>query len=200
MKAAGILNLANAAARAMPKAMEEFEPLALAHLDAAHALAHWLMRDATEAEDVVQEAFLRAYRAFGTFAGPDIKPWLLRIVRNCAFRRLASKKRASNVVSIDEAFRFDEDGEPGEAHIPCPELNAEERLVAGTDKNLALQALTTLQPIYREVVVLREIEELSYREIADIVGVPTGTVMSRLSRARTDLRQAFLDLSRKFAQ
>lgn len=197
MKMAGAWHMAR---RATPMAGHDFESLAIAHLDAANALAQWLMRDAAEAEDVVQEAYLRAYRGFATFAGPDIKPWLLRIVRNCAFRRLASKKRASNVVSIDEAFRFDDDGEPGEAHIPCSEPNAEERLIAGTDKHLALQALATLQPIYREVIVLREIEEFSYREIADVVGVPPGTVMSRLSRARSELREAYLTLQRKFAQ
>jgi RNA polymerase sigma-70 factor (ECF subfamily) len=147
----------------------------------------------------VQEAFLRAFRAFDTFSGPEIKPWLLRIVRNTAYRRLANRRRGSNVVSIDEAFRFDDD-EPGEAHIPAEQPNAEERLLAGADQNLAVAALATLRPNYREVLVLREIEELGYREIAEIAGLPIGTVMSRLARARTLLREAFLQLSRKHAQ
>ncbi len=178
---------------------EDFQALALPHLDAAHALAHWLMRDGADAEDVVQEAFLRAFQAFHTFAGPDMKPWLLRIVRNSAYRRLSVRKRGSNVVSIDEAFRFDEDGEPGEASIPSAEPTPEERLLAGAEQSLALAALASLQPIHREALVLREIEELSYRDIAEITGVPAGTVMSRLARARKELRQAFHHLSRKNA-
>lgn len=179
---------------------KDFAALAIPHLDAALSLARWLVRDASEAEDVVQESYLRALRAFDTFAGTDIKPWLLRIVRNSAYRRLANRKRGSNVVSIDEAFRFDGDDEPGEARVASDEPNAEEQMLAGTDRSLALDALATLPAIYREVLVLREIEELPYAEIAETAGVPIGTVMSRLSRARADLREAFQHLSRKHAQ
>ncbi len=179
---------------------EDFETLAIPHLDAAHALARWLMRNDADAEDVVQEAFLSAFRAFATFSGPDIKPWLLRIVRNPAYRRLSMRKRASNVVSIDEAFRFDDDDVPGEANIPSRDPTPEEHLLAGNDRSLARIALASLQPVHREVLVLREVEELGYRDIAEIVGVPVGTVMSRLARARAELRRAFLNLSRKHAQ
>lgn len=178
---------------------EDFESLAIPHLDAAYAVAHWLLRDRADAEDVVQEAFIGALRGFGNFAGGDIKPWLLKIVRNAAFRRLSLRRRGSNVVSIDEAFRFDGDDEAGEAHLPSTDPTPEERLLARADKSLALAALESLQPIWREVLVLREIEELAYRDIAEIVGAPVGTVMSRLSRARAELRQAYLTLSRKHA-
>jgi RNA polymerase sigma-70 factor (ECF subfamily) len=174
--------------------------LAIRHLDAAHTLARWLMRDAAEADDVVQEAFLRAFRAFHTFSGPDIKPWLLRVVRNSAYRRLSNQRRAGNVVSIEDAFGIEDDGEPGEARIASEEPNAEEWLVGEADRSLAVAALATLQPIHREVLVLREIEELSYLQISDIARIPVGTVMSRLARARALLRDAFLELSRKQAQ
>ncbi len=179
---------------------KDFETLAIAHLDAAYALARWLVRDTSEAEDVVQEAYLSALRGFDTFAGPDIKPWLLRIVRNAAYRRLANRKRTSNVVSIDEAFRLEGADEPAEARIPADTPSPEEVMLAGTDQSLAWQALASLSPIFREVLVLREIEELPYRHIAEIAGVPEGTVMSRLSRARAELRQTFHRLSRKLAQ
>jgi RNA polymerase sigma factor (sigma-70 family) len=178
----------------------DFEAMALPHLGAAHALAYWLMKDASDAEDVVQEAYLRAFRAIESLAGADIKPWLLAIVRNSAYRRLAIRRRRSKVVSIDQAFRFDEDGEPGVARIPDEEPNAEEQMLANTDRSLAVEALGSLPPIYREVLVLREIEELGYRQIAEVVGIPIGTVMSRISRARAELREAFMKLSRKLAQ
>lgn len=177
---------------------KDFAALAIPHLDAANTLARWLLRDVGEAEDVVQEAYLRAFRAFDTFAGTEIKPWLLRIVRNCAYRRLTNRRRGSNVVSIEEAFRSDD--EQGESRVASEEPNAEERLLASADRSLALDALAALSPVYREVIVLREIEELTYSQIAEISGIPIGTVMSRLSRARAELREAFHRLSRKHAR
>jgi RNA polymerase sigma factor (sigma-70 family) len=179
---------------------QDFQAMAIPHLGAAHALARWLMKDASEAEDVVQEAYLRAFRAIETLTGADIKPWLLAIVRNSAYRRLAIRRRRSKVVSIDEAFRFDDEGEPGLDRIPDGAPNAEEQMLANADRSLAVEALGMLTPIYREVLVLREIEELDYRQIAEVVGIPVGTVMSRISRARAELRENFMKLSRKLAQ
>jgi RNA polymerase sigma-70 factor, ECF subfamily len=165
-----------------------FEQCALPHLEAAHNLAYWLVRSRPDAEDIVQDAFVRAFRAFGTFRGGDIKPWLLTIVRNVAYRWLSVRKRASNVISIEEAFAPRADDVAGEAWIASEEPSPEALLIGAQERARVLTALGGLPPAFREVLVLREIEELSYGEIADIIGTPVGTVMSRLSRARGELR------------
>jgi RNA polymerase sigma factor (sigma-70 family) len=164
-----------------------FEQIALPHLDAAHNLAYWLVRSRPDAEDIVQDAYVRALRAFANFRGGDIKPWLLTIVRNVAYRWLAVRKRGNNVVSIEEAFA--PRGEVADEAWPASEEpSPEAALIGAQERARVLTALAALAPAFREVLVLREIEELSYAEIADIIGVPTGTVMSRLSRARAELR------------
>lgn len=165
-----------------------FEQSALPHLDAAHNLAYWLVRSRPDAEDIVQDAFVRAFRAFGTFRGGDIKPWLLTIVRNVAYRWLSVRKRGSNVISFDEAFAPRGEDVSGEAWVASEEPSPEALLISAQERERVLTALAGLPPALREVLVLREIEELSYGEIADIIGTPVGTVMSRLSRARGELR------------
>ena len=165
-----------------------FEQIALPHLDAAHNLAYWLVRSRPDAEDIVQDAYVRALRAFGNFRGGDIKPWLLTIVRNVAYRWLAVRKRASNVVSIDEAFAPRGGEATDDAWPAADEPSPEAALIGAQERARVLSALAALPPAFREVLVLREIEELSYAEIADVIGAPTGTVMSRLSRARGELR------------
>ena len=165
-----------------------FEQLALPHLDAAHNLAYWLVRSRPDAEDIVQDAFVRAFRSFATFRGGDIKPWLLTIVRNVAYRWLAGRKRARNVVSIEEAFAPRAGDSVGEAWIASEEPSPEALLIGAQERASVLTALAGLAPAFREVLVLRELEELSYNEIADVIGAPVGTVMSRLSRARGELR------------
>ena len=165
-----------------------FEQLAVPHLDAAHNLAYWLVRNRPDAEDIVQDAFLRAYRAFATFRGDDIKPWLLAIVRNVAYRWLAVRQRTSNVVSIEEAFNSRASDQSDQALAVSQEPSAEALLIGAQERALVLDALAKLPPAFREVLVLREIEDLSYGEIADVIGSPIGTIMSRLSRARAELR------------
>jgi len=171
------------------KERTRFERLALPHLHAAHNLAFWLLRNRPDAEDVVQDAYLRAYRAFDDFAGEDIRPWLLKIVRNVAFRRLGDQKRASNVISFDAAVSDRIGGESAALQVAVEGPSAEDILIGAGEQALVRQAVAELAPIYREAIVLREMEAMSYREIADLTGVPIGTVMSRLARARAELRK-----------
>ena len=172
----------------------EFERVALAHMDAAYNLAVWLLRSRPDAEDAVQDAYLRAYRSFANFQGGNIRPWLLKIVRNVAFRKLSNQRRASNVISFDAAVSDRSGGEPAVLQIADESLSAEDLLIGAGRQALVRQALAGLAPIYREAIVLREIEALSYREIADVTGVPIGTVMSRLARARGELRKLLANI------
>ncbi len=153
-----------------------FEALAMPHLDAAYNLARWLTRNSGEADDIVQDAMLRAFRAFDGFRGEAVKPWLLAIVRNCHRSALEQKKR--------HAASPLEDGEEIAASDPTPESHA---IARDAGRHLTT-ALAALPQEFREVLVLRELEEMSYREIADVTGTPIGTVMSRLARGRALLR------------
>jgi RNA polymerase sigma-70 factor (ECF subfamily) len=157
--------------------LEDFEEIILPHLNAAYNLARWLLRNEQDAQDVVQEASLRAYRFFDGYKGGDAKAWLLTIVRNTSLTwRRRAKRDASNVL-FDEVVH----GAPADAP------NAEERMV-DADKTTALRnCIEALPTEYREVLILREFEEMSYKRIAETVGLPVGTVMSRLSRARQRL-------------
>ena len=177
--------------------LSSFERLALPQMDAAFNLAFWLVRDQADAEDIVQESYLRAFRAFNGFAGPDFKPWLLAIVRNAAFRWLSNRRRSGNVISIDEAFAGRAGEEPAEAQIAAEEPTPEAQLLGKIDRDLVRKALDELPPIFREVLVLREIEGLAYREIAEAAGAPIGTIMSRLARGRNELRKALTRLMEK---
>ena len=151
----------------------------LRHLDAAYNLARWLTRDTHDAEDIVQEAYMRAYKRLSTFRGGDGRAWLLAIVRNCAYDLLRSTG------SITCADPFDEEGHVARA----PSSDPEATLLREEKADQVRSALEALLPQYREVLILREMEELSYSEIATTIGVPLGTVMSRLSRARIRLHQ-----------
>ncbi len=164
---------------AIRPAHSQFEQVLLPHLDAAYNLARWLMRGDQDAEDVVQEAYLRALRFFGSFRGGDGRPWLLAIVRNTCHDWLRQRR------SFDQATPFDEEVHTGERPLETPET----LLLQRADRDALQRALAALPVGWREVIVLRELEGLSYREIAEIVGVPVGTVMSRLSRARARLQQ-----------
>ena len=152
------------------------------HLDAAYRFARWLSWSPGDADDVVQEAFLRAFRGFDGLRGVDAKAWLMMIVKNC--HATARKRRQSHVyVPLPE----ESDAEDGQAMIattPAPESTSVRR-----DQERALDRLmSSLPEEHREVLMLREIEEMSYREIAAVTNVPIGTVMSRLARARAALK------------
>jgi RNA polymerase sigma-70 factor (ECF subfamily) len=180
------------------RAPQRFEQQALPHLDAAYSLAFWLMRDRADAEDVVQDAYVRALRGFDGFRGEAMRPWLLAIVRNVAWRALAVRRRATNnVIPIEAAYSRTCEDDPEPMSIPSSEPSAETRLIEAGDRALLTRALDALTPLFREVLVLRELEEMSYGEIATVLGIPQGTVMSRLSRARAELRLRFKDLAQQ---
>ncbi len=159
-------------------AQSPFEEALLPHLDAAYNLARWLTRNDQDAEDVVQEAYLRALRFFGAFRGGDGRAWLLAIVRNTCHDWLRRH-------SAPDTTPFDEEIHTGERPAETPET----LLLQRGDRATLQRALAALPVGWREVLVLRELEGLSYRQIAEIVGVPVGTVMSRLARARARLQQ-----------
>src|SRR5215475_8185066 len=135
-----------------------FERLALPHMDAAYNLAFWLMRSRPDAEDAVQDAYLRALRGCGAFQGEDIRPWLLKIVRNVAFRRLSDRKRATNVISFDAAVSDRMAGAPAVLEVAAEDPSPEDALIGAGDQAIVRQALAELAPIFREAIVLREIE------------------------------------------
>ncbi|MDR3418440.1 MAG: sigma-70 family RNA polymerase sigma factor [Nevskia sp.] len=165
---------------------QRFEAAVGPHLDAAYNLARWLTRTPHDADDVVQEAYLRAFRFFGGFRGGDARAWLLAIVRNTFYTWLEQHRRNGQGVEYDEATIGLHTVEAGEEALHG--TDPEKLLLRAADQGLVEAALSKLPVDYREILVLRELEELSYKEIAEIVGVPLGTVMSRLSRARAQLR------------
>lgn len=176
-------------------ALRDFERRALTHMDAAYNLAFWLVRERADAEDVVQDAFLRAFRAFDTVTGDDIKPWLLTIVRNVAYRWLTLRKRRTNVIPLDSMLPGADRDEPGPTfEIASDAPSAEDMLIGRADQALVHRALDRLPPAFRETIILREMEDMSYRDIARITEVPVGTVMSRLARARDQLREELTEL------
>ncbi len=160
--------------------MSEFERIVLPHLPSAYNVARWLTRSDADAEDVVQEAFLRACRFFDSFRGGDPRGWLLAIVRNTAFSWLRANRPRELAGGLDDA------PEPAADGARSPEAE----LLRRADGEGVRRSLEELPAEFREVLVLRELEELSYREIADVTGLPVGTVMSRLSRARRRLQAA----------
>ena len=160
-----------------------FEETVLPHLDAAFNYARWLARNETEAEDVVQDACVRAMRFFSSLRDDDARPWLLAIVRNTWYSRVSRRG-----TTMEAALDTTSDERPDDA------LDPEERLLQQHTVERVRAAIEQLSPDYREVLVLREMEGLSYKEIAAVVQVPLGTVMSRLARARERLL-ALLKLS-----
>jgi RNA polymerase sigma factor (sigma-70 family) len=161
-----------------------FEQAVVPHLDAAYNLARWLTRNEQDAEDVVQEAYLRAFRFFAGFRGADARAWLMKIVRNTCYTWLHVNR------PLQDAAEFDENFFPPDSRTPNPE----EVVLQNDHGTLLRKALEELPPNFREVLILREFEGMSYREIADITGMPAGTVMSSLSRARGRLRHVLTGL------
>lgn len=170
----------------MDEKRHRFEAQVLPHLDAAYRFARWLARSPADADDVVQEAMLRAYRGFDALRGSDAKAWLLTIVRNCHSTSLKQQQRRAHVPLPEEDDAQDGHAllattpDPESASIHRDEEHTLERLIAG------------LPDDHREVLVLREIEDMRYREIAAVTNLPMGTVMSRLARARAVLKEHWL--------
>jgi RNA polymerase sigma factor (sigma-70 family) len=161
---------------------QRFQEIALPHLDAAYNLARWMARNDDDAQDIVQEAFLRAFRAFAGFRGESGRPWLLAIVRNTCFTWLREHRGARMEVPFDEDIHGEEDSAPG--FPDRADNNPEAILTLVEDRRLFDAALAALPIEFREAVVLRDVEDLSYKEIASIASIPIGTVMSRLARGR----------------
>jgi len=156
-----------------------FEAMMLPHLDAAHNLAKWLLRNEQDAQDVVQEAFLRAFKSFSGFHGSNGRAWLLAIVRNTSYTLLKKKRAADLTTPFDEEIHVSDDESVSAATI----------LEHSEDAELIREAMDELPAEFREILTLRHQEDLSYKEIADITQIPPGTVMSRLARARVKLKE-----------
>lgn len=158
--------------------VERFEALVLPHLDAAYNLARWMARNSSDGEDVAQEALLRAFRFFDTFRGEDARVWLLTIVRNTYFTWVRRELPRQNSDEFDERMHTDLEFT----------LTPESEVLRQATADQVRRAIERLPEEYREAILMREIEQLSYKEIASITKSPLGTVMSRLSRARAMLR------------
>jgi RNA polymerase sigma-70 factor (ECF subfamily) len=157
--------------------LKPFEEAALPHAAAAYNLARWLTGSDADAEDVVQEAYLRAYSAYNSLRGDDVRPWLLTIVRNSAYTWLRRNRGGAAAVELDES-------------LASPTASPESLMLADADSARVREAVEALPPDYRTAIVLREFEEMSYKEIAAVTGAPMGTVMSRLARAREWLKRS----------
>ena len=170
-----------------PDKARRFREAALPYLDDAYTLARYLLRDAADAEDAVQECFLRAFKHFDSYRGPAMKPWLFAILRNVCRAEYARRKTAPTTAiedmpeSAEQAPLWHEAQETPEAQI-----------LRRWDSDTIRRLVAALAEPFRETFVLREIQNLSYREIADVAEVPVGTVMSRLARARAMLRSAWM--------
>jgi RNA polymerase sigma-70 factor (ECF subfamily) len=170
-----------------PESARRFRELALPHLDDVYTLARYLLRDAADADDAVQECYLRALKHFHSYRGPAIKPWLFAILRNVCHAEYARRASAPST-GADEIPEDAERAPLWHEAQETPEAVIVKQHDAGTIRRL----IATLAEPFRETFVLREIENLSYREIAEVAEVPVGTVMSRLARARALLRSAWL--------
>lgn len=159
-----------------------FEAHVLPHLDAAYTYARWLSRSPTEADDVLQDAMLRAFHGVDTLRGSSVKAWLLAIVRNCYLTSLKQQQRRTVVPLPEEA-----DAQDGHAMIATT-CDPESAAICSDEQLMLDRLIAALPEDYREVLILRELEDMSYREIAAVTGVPIGTVMSRLARARAALK------------
>ncbi len=162
--------------------MKGFDDVVLPHLDAAYNLARWLIRNPQDADDIVQEAYLRALKFFGGYRGGDSRAWILKIVRNVSYSFLEKNRPSDLAVEFDEKVHTTEAGQP----------DAEASLLQSVDSRALREALEELPVNFREIVILRELEGMSYKEIAEVMGVPMGTVMSGLARGRAQLRERLL--------
>ena len=171
-----------------PARARRFRDAALPHLDAVYTLARYLLRDPSAADDAVQDCYLRALRHFDTLRGQDVKPWLFAILRNVCRVEFGRRSRV---------LLYDVNAEPDKPDDAIPmwseaQDTPETEMLRKLDAQTIQGLVAALPDVFREVIVLREIEDMSYREIAEIVSTPVGTVMSRLARGRAMLREAWL--------
>jgi RNA polymerase sigma factor (sigma-70 family) len=171
----------------MPQVSLNFVEDVVPHLDAAYNLARWLTRNDEDAQDVVQEAYMRAFRFLGSFRGGNVRAWVLKIVRNTCYTWLHQNRAQHPTIEFDEKY-FGPD-----PLAPTPE----EIISRNDDCTLVRRALKDLPACHREVLILRELEGMSYKEISEIMDMPAGTVMSRLSRARDGFRQSLANLGHR---
>lgn len=162
-----------------------FQQLALPHLDAAYNLARWLSGSASDADDVVQDAFMRAFRFFDSFRGDSARPWLLAIVRRTWYTEWRRRAASRETVAFDESF--DDIALDGRE---VADTDPQRLLIREEDARFVHEALARLPVEFREVLILRELEDMSYRDIAAVTDLPIGTVMSRIARARRKLAAA----------
>lgn len=170
-----------------PDKARRFRDAALAHLDDVYTLARHLLRDKADADDAVQECYLRAFRHFDSYRGPAMKQWLLAILRNVCNAEFARRAQAPASAPEGNDDQAQAEAQPWQE----PAQSAETELMRTHDGDTIRRLLAALPPTFREVIVLRDINDLSYREIGVVAGVPVGTVMSRLARARAMLRTAW---------
>ena len=170
--------------------VQQFHALILPHLDGAYNLARYLTRDPVLSEDVVQDAMVRAFRAFGQFRGGSARAWLFAIVRNCCRTAQSGASGAMSLVIHESSLSEEAAAQLAQHADPSP--SPEEELFRKADIGKVRQAVEAIPEPFREVIVLRELEELSYAEIAEVTGVPIGTVMSRLARGRVMLAKELL--------
>jgi len=169
-----------------------FRDAALPCLDDVYTLARYLLRDTADAEDAVQECYLRALRHFDTFRGPAIKPWLFAILRNVCRGEFARKSSGLNYIDQYVGGETDKDEDAVRPLWQEPQVSPETETLHQRDAQTIRRLVAELPELFREAIVLREINDLPYRDIADVIGVPVGTVMSRLARARSMLRKAWI--------
>ncbi|HEY7243898.1 MAG TPA: sigma-70 family RNA polymerase sigma factor [Xanthobacteraceae bacterium] len=170
-----------------PARAQRFRDAALPYLDDVYTFARYLLRDSADAEDAAQECYMRALRHFDSYRGPAMKPWLFAILRNVCRAEMA--RRAGAAIAVDEEAETDNESTPLWQEAPA---SPEAEMIRQWDAETIHRLVADLPTAFREAIVLREINELSYREIAEVAGVPVGTIMSRLARARCMLREAWI--------
>lgn len=173
---------------------KRFQAMVLPHLDSAFNLARWLTRSHQDAEDIVQEAYLRAFKFFDSFHGEDGRAWLLSIVRNTFYTWYQQNKTQANSTQFEEELHSIQPEDA--AATQYVDNNPEALLIQKDSRRQLQQALEALSVEFREVMVMRELEDLSYKQIAGIVGIPIGTVMSRLGRGRKQLAEILASTKR----